>query len=130
MPKVPVISIIDDDEAVRVAMKSLLNSLGLIVHMFGSAEDFLQSSYTDDTSCLITDIHMPGMSGIELQRLLIAQGQRTPIIFITAFPDERIRAQLLGAGATCFLSKPFDEQILLQCLDTALKSDKGGSTAR
>jgi FixJ family two-component response regulator len=129
LPKVPVISIIDDDESVRIAMKGLLRSLGLIVHMFASAEDFLKSSCINDTSCLITDVQMPGMSGVELQRRLIAQGQHTPIIFITAFPDETIQAQLLGAGAICFLSKPFDEEILLQCLDTALKSDQGGSAA-
>lgn len=128
MPNVPVISIIDDDESVRVALKSLLSSLGLIVHMFASAEAFLQSPCSSNTSCLITDIQMPGMSGIELQRLLIAQGQHTPIIFITAL-QEGIRAQLLEAGAVCFLRKPFDEQALLQCLDMALKSDRGESIA-
>ena len=125
MPDFPIISIVDDDESVRLAIKSLLNSMGLTAHLFASAEDFLQSPHVIDTSCLILDVQMPNMSGIELQRHLISQGVRTPIIFITAFPEDRIRTKLLNAGAVCFLSKPFDEQILLECLDKALKRDRG-----
>ncbi|WP_084731810.1 response regulator transcription factor [Microvirga vignae] len=121
MSNFPVISIIDDDESVRVAMKSLVSSLGLVVHTFPSVEEFLQSPYMDETSCLIADVQMPGISGIELQNLLIAQGQHIPIVFITAFPEERLRARLLKAGAVGFLDKPFDEQSLLQCIDMALK---------
>jgi FixJ family two-component response regulator len=124
LPNAPVISVIDDDESLRVAIKSLLSSLGLTVHIFASAEEFLQSPCSSSTSCLITDVQMPGMSGVELQRLLIAQGQRMPIIFITAFPEEGIRIRLLEAGAICFLSKPFDDHALLQCLNTALASDR------
>jgi FixJ family two-component response regulator len=124
LPDFPIISIVDDDESVRLAIKSLLNSMGLTAHLFASAEDFLQSPHVNDTSCLILDVQMPNMSGIELQRHLISQGVRTSIIFITAFPEDRIRTKLLKAGAVCFLSKPFDEQILLECLDKALKRSR------
>lgn len=124
MSKAPIISVIDDDESVRIAMKSLLSSIGMIVHLFASAEDFLQSAYVSDTACLITDIQMAGMGGIELQRTLIAQDQHMPIIFITAVLEESIRPRLLKTGAVCLLSKPFDEQTLLQCLDTALKRNR------
>jgi CheY-like chemotaxis protein len=86
----------------------------MIVHLFGSAEEFLQSPDVSDTACLITDVHMAGMSGIELQRALIAQDQRMPITSITAFPKETIWPRLLKTGAVCRLSKPFDEQTLLQ----------------
>jgi FixJ family two-component response regulator len=86
---VPVISVIDDDEFIRVATKILVRSLGFSVHTFASAEDYLQSNHVEDTSCLITDVQMPGMNGIELQSLSHEQGCRTPIIFITAFPAER-----------------------------------------
>jgi FixJ family two-component response regulator len=116
------ISIIDDDESVREATRGLLRSLGFNANAFASSEDFLQSNRINDTSCLITDIQMPGLSGVELQSLLLAQGHRTPIIFITAFPEERIRSRVLKAGAIGFLSKPFDEECLIGCLDRALSS--------
>ena len=119
---IPVISIIDDDEAVRVATQSLLRSLGFDTHTFASAEDFLQSARVRDSSCVITDVQMPGLSGVELQDRLRAQGHRTPVIFLTAFPDEKMRTQAMNAGAVCFLSKPFDCATLITCLDTALKS--------
>ena len=125
MPDVPIISIVDDDESVRLAIKSLLNSIGLTTQLFASAEDFLQSSCVSDTSCLILDVQMPRMSGVELQHVMISQGLSTPIIFITAFPEESTRTKVLKSGAVCFLSKPFDEQALLQCLDKALKRDPG-----
>ncbi len=83
--------------------------------------NFLRSSQLNNTSCVIADVHMPGMSGIELQNLLQTQGHRLPIIFITAFPEESVRAQALEAGAACFLSKPFDAQILIKNLDAAVK---------
>jgi FixJ family two-component response regulator len=118
---VPVISIIDDDASVRVATTNLVRSLGFAAHAFASAEEFLLSPRMDDTSCLITDVQMPGMSGMELQSLLTAQGRKTPIIFITAFPEERIRARVLEAGAVGFLSKPFDGGTLIKCIDSALK---------
>jgi FixJ family two-component response regulator len=100
---VAVISIIDDDASVRLATHRLVRSLGHIAHTFASADEFLHSSQLNDTSCVIADVHMPGMSGIELQNLLQTQGHRLPIIFITAFPEESVRAKALEAGAACFL---------------------------
>jgi FixJ family two-component response regulator len=117
----PVISIIDDDESVRAATNRLVRSLGFNALTFASADEFLQSSNLSDTSCLIADIQMPGVDGLELQRILIAKGNKVPIIFITAFPDERIRARALQAGAVGFLSKPFEGATLIQCIDDALK---------
>ncbi len=97
-----------------------MRSLGFIGHTFGSAGDFLHSPDLAQTSCVITDIEMPGMSGVELQRVLIARGNNVPIIFITAFPDEEIRTRVLEAGAIGFLSKPFDAATLDHCLGMAL----------
>jgi FixJ family two-component response regulator len=119
--KTPVISIIDDDSSVRTATESLMRSLGFVAHTFASAEEFLQSRNVDETSCLISDVQMPHMSGIELQSRLLARDNRTPIIFITAFPDENVQTRALKAGAVCFLVKPVDGQTLLNCLDEALK---------
>ena len=127
MQHVPVVSVVDDDESVRIALKSLLRSLGYVVYTFASAEDYLRSPRTDDTSCLITDVQMPGMKGFELQRHVMSQGRHTPMIFITAFPEEAIRTRSLEAGAICFLSKPFDEQTLIECLNRALKGNDDGA---
>lgn len=124
--EVPVISVVDDDPSVRAAAERLLRSLGFSAHAFSSAEEFLLSPRLNDTSCLIADVQMPGMSGVELQEHLIAQGHRTPIIFITAFPDDRIRERAMKAGAVCFLSKPFDGMGLLQCLERALMRHPDG----
>jgi FixJ family two-component response regulator len=124
---VAVISIIDDDASVRVATHRLVRSLGYTAHTFASADEFLRSSQLNDTSCVIADVQMPGMSGLELQNLLQTQGHRLPIIFITAFPAESVRAQALEAGAACFLSKPFDARTLIKHLDAAVKSHSGGS---
>jgi len=115
----PMVSIVDDDESVRESTKSLVRSLGYAARTFPSAEEFLRSNL-DDTSCLILDVHMRGLSGIELQELLIAEGRRTPIIFVTAYSDERIRDQVLDAGAIGFLSKPVSDEKLISCLDSAL----------
>lgn len=120
MRKVPMVSIIDDDEAVREATKQLVLSLGHAAATFASAEEFLGSGRLHETACLITDVQMPGLSGVELQRRLLAQGHHVPIIFITAFPEERIRARVLKAGAVGFLSKPYREESLIKCLDMAL----------
>jgi FixJ family two-component response regulator len=130
LQKVSVISIVDDDESVRIAMNSLVRSLGYVAYAFASAEDFLRSPRMDETSCLITDVQMPGMNGVELQSLLRAKGYRMPILFMTAYPDERTRARSLDGGAVCYLSKPFDEQILIRCLETALKADSGKAGRR
>ena len=122
----PVISVVDDDASVRVATDNLLSALGYIVHTFASAEEFLRSTHFDDTSCVIADVQMPTMSGVELQALLLARGQRVPFIFITAFPDETVRARVRKFGAICLLTKPFDRQSLIKCLDTALWKHGGG----
>jgi FixJ family two-component response regulator len=122
-----VISIIDDDASVRLATNRLVRSLGYITHAFASADEFLRSPQVNATSCVIADIHMPGMDGVQLQRHLRAQGSRLPIIFITAFPDESIRARALEGGAVCFLAKPFDATTLIKCLDVALGEASGGT---
>jgi FixJ family two-component response regulator len=117
----PVVSIVDDDDSVRTAMSSLVRSLGYEACVFASAEDFLASPHRHDTSCLIVDVQMPGMNGLELQSELHAQQQCTPIIFITAFPEERIRKRAEAAGAVGFFGKPVDGQTIIGCLDVALK---------
>jgi FixJ family two-component response regulator len=104
------ISIVDDDKSVRDA-----------------AEEFLESGRLPDTACLITDVQMPGMSGVDLQSHLMASGHCTPVIFVTAYPEERIRERALNAGAFGFLSKPFSEESLIACLDRALGCDHSSS---
>lgn len=121
MSKTPVISVIDDDGSVRAATSNLVRSLGYTVHAFASAEEFLQSNDLKGTSCVITDVQMGEMSGVELQAHVLAQGHGTPFIFITAFPTESSRTTALKAGATCFLTKPFDGDVLIKCLDAALE---------
>ena len=121
LPQSPVISIVDDDPSIRVATRNLVRSLGYGAQTFASAIEFLQSPHVNDTSCVITDIQMPGMSGVELQSALISQACQVPIIFITAFPEESIRARALAAGAVGFLSKPFDDSVLIECIDLALR---------
>ncbi|WP_433996503.1 response regulator transcription factor [Bradyrhizobium diazoefficiens] len=110
----------DDDASVRTATARLLRSLGFSAHAFASAQEFLSSPRLLETSCLIADVEMPGMSGLELQEYLIANGHNTPMIFITAFPEDRIRERAMEAGAIDFLSKPFDEPRLLECVERAL----------
>jgi FixJ family two-component response regulator len=122
MRSMALISIVDDDESIRESTKGLIRSLGYQAATFASAEEFLQSDSVDRTACLITDVQMPGLSGIDLQRGLIAQGVRMPTIFITAFPEEETRARAMKAGALGYLSKPFSEDSLLKCLDTAFGS--------
>jgi len=119
-----IISIIDDDESMRCALKSLVTSLGFKAYTFASAEQYLDSSYLDDTSCLITDLQMPGLSGIELQKSLLAQDRHIPIIFMTAFPEERIRTRAMEAGALGFLSKPFESQTLITLIDKAIETSR------
>jgi FixJ family two-component response regulator len=114
------ISIIDDDESVRVATASLVRSGGFDACTFASAEEFLRSAELGDTACLISDVQMPGMSGLALQSAMASQNVNAPIIFITAFPDPRIREKALNAGAICFLKKPFDGSALIKCIERAL----------
>jgi FixJ family two-component response regulator len=124
----PVISIVDDDRSVRAATYNLVRSLGYTVHTFASAEEFLRSPHLKDTSCVIADVQMPAMSGVELQSHLLAKGRRVPFIFITAFAVESARRQALKAGATCFLTKPFDGEALIKCLDAALEGHGEGTS--
>ena len=113
------IAIVDDDEAVRVATRHLVHALGYETQAFASAEEFLQSPAQSQWSCVISDVNMPGLNGLELQRRLVAQGRNIPFIFVTAFPDEAIKERALKAGATGFLSKPFASHDLIECLDRA-----------
>jgi FixJ family two-component response regulator len=116
------ISVVDDDESVRTSIGALVRSLGRAAHTFASAEDFLGSTDLDATDCLITDIQMPGMSGVELQEELVRRGSKVPIIFITAFPENRINEHVLAAGALCLLSKPCDGDVLANFIESALSS--------
>src|SRR6516164_9192493 len=114
------ISIVDDDTFARSATENLLMSLGYEVIAFASAEEFLESGHADDTSCLITDVAMPGLPCLDLQQRLMDDGKRVPIIFMTAFFSQHIRAQALARGAVGFLGKPYQETCLIKCLNTAL----------
>jgi FixJ family two-component response regulator len=115
------VAVVDDDESVRGAVHGALKSVGFRALAFASAEEFLNSDLRTETACLISDIQMPGMSGLELQATLAKEEPRIPIIFITAFGDKRVRAQALKAGALEFLDKPFDDDLLLEIVRRALK---------
>jgi FixJ family two-component response regulator len=126
MSESSLIAVVDDDEAIREATESLIRSVGFRAVVFPSAEDFLRSSHLQDTACLIVDVRMPGMSGLELQRQLAAANYSMPIIFITAHGDEEARARALRAGAVAFLDKPFSDEVLLRAVQAALPSLGGG----
>jgi FixJ family two-component response regulator len=115
------VAIVDDDRSVQNALKDLMESAGLSARSFGSAEEFLESNQRNQTACLIADIRMPGMSGLELQAKLKAEGSRIPMIFITAHDDAKMKMQAMNAGAVEFLSKPFDDEVLLEKVQAALK---------
>ena len=115
-----IVSIIDDDESVRAAMIRLVRSLGFVTCAFASAGDFLQSPRLKDTACLILDVQMPGMSGLELQDFLLAEGHRIPIIFITAHAGQRVRERAEARGAVALFEKPFDVRAIAQSLAAAL----------
>jgi FixJ family two-component response regulator len=127
LSKHPQIAIIDDDASVRATTDSLVRSLGYSVYTFATAEEFLRSGRLDDLSCVIADVQMPGISGVELHARLLTQGYRVPFIFFTAFPDERIRARAFRAGAISYVTKPFDGDSLIQALEAALKRHNGGA---
>ena len=114
------IAIIDDDEEVRSATENLIKSYGLDACVFGSGQEFLDSAATTQTRCVITDVQMPGMSGIELSRALLDRGLRIPTIFITAYPQELLRQQADALGAIGYFSKPFDARSLIDCVGVAL----------
>ncbi len=117
-----IIAIVDDDESVRFALKGMMKSVGLPAQAFASAEEFLNSGSLHQTACLIADIRMPGISGLDLQAKLNAEHCRIPIIFITAHGDTKMRLQALRAGAVEFLAKPFDDEVLLENVRAALES--------
>ena len=115
------ISIIDDDEGMREAIRGLMRSLGFAVAAFPSAVDFLEYSNFRETSCLIADVQMTGMTGIELYSRLRESGYAIPTVLITAYPNDSVRARVLSDGVICYLSKPFDDDALLGCIYSALK---------
>jgi FixJ family two-component response regulator len=115
-----IVAIVDDDESLRSAMQGLFKSVGVQAKVFASAEEFLKSGEKHLTGCLITDMRMPGMSGLELQARLISENCRIPTIFVSAHGDANMRSQALRAGALGFMSKPFDNDVLLEHVATAL----------
>jgi FixJ family two-component response regulator len=120
--KANLVAIVDDDESMRSALQGMLKSVGLASEAFASAEEFLKSGQQKKTACLITDIRMPGMSGLELQARLNAERCKIPTIFITAHGDTKMRMQALRAGAVEFLAKPFDDEVLLESVRAALEN--------
>ena len=123
MSEAPLIAIVDDDALARDGIRELVASLGYEAVTFSSAEHFLGSSVIRETTCLITDLQMQGRNGLELQEALRSQGYCTPVILVTAYPNEQHRRRALDNGAVGFLNKPFDERSLIQCLTTAIKLD-------
>ncbi len=117
---IPVIAVVDDDDAVRAALGRLLKLSGYSASLFASADQFLASERVEEASCIITDVQMPGLSGLDLQDRLLAAGYRIPIIFITAFPDENVRRRAMNAGARAFLRKPCKADELIVSLKKAL----------
>jgi FixJ family two-component response regulator len=127
MSEIPLVAVVDDDASICEALESLLRSVGLRAMVYASAEDFLQSARLQDTACLIVDVHLPRMSGLELQRQVATADGRLPVIFITAHEDAGTRERALRAGAVAFLYKPFSDEALLSAVQGALQSSRGGS---
>ncbi|KJV36767.1 hypothetical protein VI08_03135 [Luteibacter yeojuensis] len=115
-----IVAIVDDDDAVRVATASLVRSLGHEARGFASAEDFLRPGGDEGVDCLVSDVHMPGMDGTDLQRRLLARGRTYPMVFVSGYPDDAIRQTVMAAGAFCYLGKPFAGSALATCLEKAL----------
>ena len=124
MAQKQLICIVDDDDSVREAAKALMKSLGFAAETFASAEGFLKFNHLNRVSCLIADVQMPGMTGLELHTHLASSGIPIPTILVTAYPDDRVRMRALKAGVICYLTKPFAEQDLLACIDSALEHVK------
>lgn len=120
MVKTPVIAIVDDNEAVRASLASLVRSLGYEARVYESAIDFLQQPPEEDPACMIADVQMPIITGDELQARLVAAGRRFPIIFMTAFPTEAVRRRVMAAGSYCYLGKPIGSDEIVRCLEEAL----------
>ena len=123
MPNASLVAVVEDDRYFRESMRRLMRSLGYSVEAFPSAADFLASPRLLETACLIADVHMPGMTGVELYRHLLDAGYAIPTILVTAYPDETDRARSLNEGVICYLRKPVDEEHLIRCLSKALQSD-------
>jgi len=119
------VAIVDDDALVRGSVATLIRSLGLSAQTFASAEDYLQASEAESFACLITDVQMPGISGLQLQRILAAKGAGPPVIMMTAFADDRTRTQAFETGAVCFLEKPVDGDALVGCVESLLGTSEG-----
>ena len=119
------IAIVDDDKAVRTSAAKLMLSAGYDAVSFASGEEFLDSAYLEEAACIITDLQMPGMTGLELQDLLRSRGHTRPVIFITAYPEEQARRQALAGGAVGFFRKPFDVPAMLECIQNALSAGSG-----
>jgi FixJ family two-component response regulator len=128
MPTKPLIAIVDDDESAREGTADLIKSMGFIAKAFPHAEGFLQSDSIGRAACLITDVRMPGMTGLELHARLVASGNAIPTILVTAFPNDRDRQQAMQSGIICYLTKPFSEDELLDCIRVALKDDDAGKS--
>jgi len=126
LPAKTLISIIDNDEDLREALQGLMTSMGFTVEAFPSALDFLAGPNIRDTSCLIVDVHMPRMTGIELHRHLVDAGYVIPTILITAYPDESVRVRAMADGVIGYLTKPCDSEELLRCVSTALERTEPG----
>ncbi len=124
MPNASLVSVVEDDQFFRESLRRLMRSLGYCVEAFPSAADFLASPRLVETACLIADVHMPAMTGLELYRHLIDAGYAIPTILVTAYPDDDVRARALYDGVVCYLRKPVDEKHLLRCLRAALHSDE------
>ena len=124
MPKASLVSVVEDDQFFRESMRRLMRSLGYTVETFPSAADFLASPRLVETACLIADVNMPAMTGLELHRHLIEMGHAIPTILVTAYPDDDVRARALKDGVVCYLRKPVDEKHLMRCLRAALHSDE------
>jgi FixJ family two-component response regulator len=122
VPKKPVISIVDDDDSVREGTMDLFNAMGLSAVVFPRADDFLKSNHLRSTCCVIADVQMPGMTGLDLHDCLIESGILIPTILITAYPDDRDRVRALAAGVICCLAKPYNQDELLSCVRSALGS--------
>jgi FixJ family two-component response regulator len=126
MSENPLIAVVDDDTSMRGALRNLLRSVGFRAAAFASAEEFLQAGQLQDTACVIVDVRMPRMSGLELQQHLATIQCPVPLIFITAHGDEEARARALRAGAVDFLYKPFSEKVLLGAIQSALQASQDG----
>ena len=124
MPEHRLISIVEDDQPFRESMKKLMSLLGYTVEAFPSPASFLVSPLLAETACLVADVHMPGMTGVELHRHLVDAGHRIPTILITAYPDDTLRNRALKDGVVCYLSKPVDDERLERCIRSALQSGK------